>query len=431
MLKERIVSMLVIALAAGIGFWVYQSELTKSQSFSLGLDLSGGTHLVFEADTSRLTEADIPASMQSLRDTVERRVNVFGVSEPLVYTETSSLLGDGGQRLIVELPGVTDTQEAIDMIGRTPVLDFRIRTDSATTSIAAGFTATPLTGRYLSRAQLEFDTRPGALNQPIVALIFNSEGADLFEQITRENTGKVLGIFLDGQPISLPVINEPITGGQAVISGGFTAGEARLLVRDLNFGALPVPITVATAQTVGATLGAEAVAAGIEAAVFGVLAVMVFMLLWYRLPGLLAIGALLVYLIVMLALFKALPVVLTAAGIAGLILSMGMAVDANVLIFERMKEELRAGRSTKEAIVDGFKRAWPAIRDGNITSIISAVILFWFGTSLIKGFALVFGIGVLVSMFSAIMVTRGFLLALSSDRRSRIMKFLFGSGISI
>jgi len=261
--------------------------------------------------------------------------------------------------------------------------------------------------------------------------VFDSEGADLFEQITRENTGRLLGIFLDGQPISVPVINEPISGGRAVISGGFTPEEAKTLVRDLNFGALPVPISLASTQTVGSTLGAEAVQDGITAAIAGLLAVGLFMILWYRLPGVIAILSLAVYLCIVLAAFKAIPVVVTAAGIAGLILSLGMAVDANVIIFERIKEELADGRGTEEAIRDGFKRAWPAIRDGNVTSLITAIILFWFGTSLIKGFALVFAIGILASMFSAITVSRALLLAVAADRRNRFVRFIFGSGIKI
>jgi protein-export membrane protein SecD len=245
----------------------------------------------------------------------------------------------------------------------------------------------------------------------------------LFEDITRENVGEQLAIFLDGEVISSPSINEVITGGDAVISGNFTPETARDLVQNLNFGALPVPITLASTQTIGASLGAEILDKGIYAGVIGLSIVIVFMLLWYRLPGAIAGIALLVYLASMLALFKLIPVTLTAAGLAGLILSLGMAVDANVLVFERMKEEYRDGKTSREAAREGFSRAWNAIRDGNITSILSAVILFWFGTSIVKGFALVFGLGVLISMITAISVTRTLLLALPD------MSKLYGSGV--
>lgn len=369
--------------------------------------------------------------MDSLRDTIERRVNLFGVGEPIVYTEqASSLVGNGEQRLVVELPGVTDTQEAVSMLGETPVLEFRVQPEEATST--ADFISTGLTGRYLSRAQLEFGTQQGGLaNEPVVSLIFNSEGADLFEAITRENTGRALGIFLDGVPISVPVINEPISGGRAIVSGGFTPDIARELVRNLNFGALPVPISILSTETVGSTLGADAVARGLEAAFWGIVAVMIFMVVWYRLPGVIAAVALLVYVVLSLALFQAIPVTLTAAGIAAFIISIGMAVDANVLIFERTKEEIAKGKSTHEAIHDGFARAWLSIRDSNISSMITAIILFWFGTSIVKGFALVFGLGVLISMLSAITVSRSLLLALGIDRRDRWVRALFGSGFSL
>ena len=228
----------------------------------------------------------------------------------------------------------------------------------------------------------------------------------------------------------MPVIREPIPDGTAVISGNFTAESAKELARNLNYGALPVPIELISTQTVAGTLGEKAVQDGILAGLWGVGAVMLFMLLWYRLPGLLAGVALTLYIIAILALFKLIPVTLTAAGIAAYILSVGMAVDANVLIFERMKEELRSGKSSKDAIHDGFARAWPSIRDSNISSMITAVILFWFGTSLIKGFALVFGLGVLVSMLTAISISRTFLMALGIDAKGGVARFFFGSGIS-
>lgn len=430
MLKTRLAALSILLVASGISWWVYSSHIQETRPFKLGLDLSGGTHLVFTADTSRLEKADIEDSMESLRDTIERRVNLFGVAEPIVYREKGSVLaGESDERLVVELPGVTDTQKAVAMIGETPVLEFRLQPKNATSSDPATFIPTPLTGRYLSRAQLEFTSEQGKLaNQPVVSLVFNAEGADLFENITRENTGQMLGIFLDGQHISAPVISEPISGGSAVISGRFTPDEARELVRDLNFGALPVPISLISTETVGGTLGAHAVTRGVMAGVYGIAAVILFMMVWYRLPGVIAGVALLVYVACMLALFQIIPVTLTAAGIAAFIISIGMAVDANVLIFERTKEEIAAGKSTREAIHDGFARAWMSIRDSNISSMITAAILFWFGTSLVQGFALVFGIGVLVSMLTAITVSRVLLLSVGIDRRDTLARVLFGSG---
>ena len=260
---------------------------------------------------------------------------------------------------------------------------------------------------------------------------FDKDGALLFEKITKDNVGKIVAIYLDGAPISTPVVREAISGGEAQISGDFTADEAKQLVGRLNSGALPVPIELISTQTIGPSLGSQAVHAGVKAALIGLLVLGILFILWYRLPGLVAVLSLGIYVVVMLALFKLIPVTLTAAGIAGFIISLGMAVDANVLIFERLKEELNDGHTVVDAVLNGFKRAWDSIRDANISSIISAVILFWFGTSLIKGFALTFGIGVLVSMISAIFVSRVFLLALSSSKSSGFIKTLFKSGIKL
>jgi protein-export membrane protein SecD len=261
-----------------------------------------------------------------------------------------------------------------------------------------------------------------------VILNFNSDGAKLFEKITSENVGQTLAIFLDGQPISTPTIQEAIPGGQATISGRFTATEARDLVRNLNFGALPVPITLESSSAVGPTLGAAAMSAGVAAGLIGFAIVALFMIAWYRLPGLVAALALAEYLAFMLSVIKVIPVTLTASGIAGLIISVGMAVDANVLIFERTKEELREGKGAREAVHIGFSRAWPAIRDGHLTMIISGVILFWLGTSIVQGFALVFVLGVLASFISAVSLSRVFLLAIVPEHKEGVWKFLMGSG---
>lgn len=433
MLQKRLAALAVLLVGFGIGWFVYASEMGGWRPFTLGLDLSGGTHLIYRADTSSLAPNDIRGSMDALRDTIERRVNLFGVGEPIVQTQRGGLTGQGEERLIVELPGVTDTEKAIALIGATPVLEFKLLNQAGSSTTPATYTPTELTGRYLEKATLQFaQGGAGAVaNEPLVQLAFNAEGKALFAKITSENVGRVLAIFLDGQPISEPVIQEAITDGNAVISGVFTPDEARDLVRDLNFGALPVPIELVSSQTIGSTLGDTALAAGIAAGVWGFALVSLFMIIWYRLPGLISVIALVLYILVMLAIFKLIPVTLTAAGIAGLILSIGMAVDANILIFERMREELASGKSSHDAIRAGFSRAWLSIRDSNISSLITAIILYWFGTSLIKGFAFVFFIGVLVSMMTAITASRTLLLAISFDRRHPLLRFLFSSGTTL
>lgn len=402
-----------------VAWYVYASQNDPNgRHFKFGLDLVGGSHLVYEADTSQLEAGEIEDSMGALREVIERRVNLFGVSEPLVQVEKASMFSESEktQRLIVELPGVTDLDEAIALIGATPELEFKLEGQPEGTSTEPTYIETGLTGRYLQRARVEFSNNQGGMsfvNEPLVLVDFNSEGKELFAQITADNVGENLAIFLDGELISAPVIREAIRGGTAVISGDFTVDEARELVRDLNIGALPVPIELASTETVGATLGAEILERGVRAGLIGFCAVLLFMLIWYRLPGFVAGCALIVYLALMLAIFKLLPVTLTAAGIAGFLLSVGMAVDANVIIFERLKEELKRSGTYEEAVREAFRRAWPAIRDGNLTSLISAGVLFWFGTSIVQGFALVFGLGVLMSMFTAIVVTRTFMLGLS------------------
>ncbi|MEX2340875.1 MAG: protein translocase subunit SecD [Candidatus Paceibacterota bacterium] len=448
-------ALLTLAVSIGIAFFVYQNVFTENSKypFKLGLDLAGGSQLVYEADVSGVNPAEVDELMDVLRQVIERRINVFGVSEPVVQVERSSFVtGEPKQRLVVELPGVTDVNQAVAEIGRTPLLEFKlvdeeaaaeaallesIEMEGATVTAAGGeaepYVDTGLTGRYLVSSQLQFvgqNSGGGLSNEPVVSITWNEEGAKLFEEITAANVGRQLAIFLDGELISSPNINERISGGQAIISGGFTPDEARDLAQNLNFGALPVPIQLASTQTVGSTLGAEVLEKGMMAGTIGFGLVIVFMLLWYRLPGLVAIVSLLTYVVVMLALFQFIPVVLTAAGLAGFILTIGMAVDANVLVFERMKEEYREGKSFREAASVGFQRAWSAIRDGNVTSLLSAVILFWFGTSMVKGFALVFGIGVLTSMISALIVTRTLLLALPDKKKGEgLLAKLYETGL--
>jgi preprotein translocase subunit SecD len=270
---------------------------------------------------------------------------------------------------------------------------------------------TQLTGKYLKRATVNFNPNDGT---PEVSLEFNDEGAKLFEEITGRNIGKQVAIFLDNYPISIPGVNEKITGGKASISGSFTAQEAKLLAQRLNTGALPVPISLVSQQTVGASLGQSSVDNSVRAGLIGLAVVALFMILFYRLPGLLSVFALIIYGFISLAIFKLWPVTMTLAGIAGFILSIGMAVDANILIFERLKEELRNGKELGKAIEDGFSRAWPSIRDSNLTTMIVCFVLIEFSTSVIKGFAVTLLLGVIISMFTAIFVTRNFLKLMSN-----------------
>ncbi|PJE58321.1 MAG: protein translocase subunit SecD [Candidatus Portnoybacteria bacterium CG10_big_fil_rev_8_21_14_0_10_36_7] len=428
-------------------------QFTQQFPFRLGLDLLGGTHLVYEADLSQINQDDYSSSMDGVRDVIERRVNLFGVTEPLVQVNKVG----NHYRLIVELAGIKDVNQAIKMIGETPMLQFK--TEQATAErdriLAKYLTAdeveqfkdeiclngqatsaflvsygedpcyagTELTGKYLDNAETVFDQNTGV---PQVSLQFNDEGAQIFQIITKINTGKTVAIYLDGLPISMPRVQEEIIGGKAQITGKFTTQEVKELVQRLNAGALPVPITLVNQQTVGASLGNDSLQKSLRAGLYGLLAVAIFMILYYRLPGLLSVVALGIYTVITLAIFKLGSVTMTLAGIAGFILSVGMAVDANVLVFERIKEEFKAGRGYAGAVEEGFWRAWLSIRDSNASSLITCVILFWIGTSIVKGFALTLGIGILVSMFSAIVVTRS-LLKIFIGTRVENWRFLFNA----
>lgn len=496
------------------------------KGFSLGLDLQGGAHLVYQANTSVVGEGDKASAVEGVRDVIERRVRGgLGVAEPLVQTTRVN----DDYRVIVELPGITDVNEAIKMIGETPILEFKEQsseplrpltaaeqkemddfnaaaqkkakeaqaaiaggmsfedavtkfsedeqtkstggdlgfldntivpemytwaskhkdgdvstelipsfdginvikrlsaqpTDATDTTTAKTYNiarilfktkqpidivppaeqwkTTGLSGKQLKRAEVSQDTQTGQVQ---VALNFDDEGTKLFAELTQNNIGRPVAIFLDGEAISTPVVNEAILTGSAVISGSFSLQDARLLAQRLNSGALPVPVELISQQKVDATLGADSLQRSLQAGVIGLLLVMAFMVVYYRLPGLLSVFSLSIYALLTLALFKLLGVTITLSGIAGLILSVGMAVDANVLVFERLKEELRAGKSLRSAMEESFMRAWPSIRDSHITALISCIFLVWFGTGFIKGFASVLVVGTIINLFTAITVTR-------------------------
>lgn len=617
------------------------------RDFTLGLDLKGGAHLVYEADMTSVENTERPEALEGVRDVIERRVNAFGISEPVVQTNIS----DEHYRIFVDLPGVSDVKTAIDQIGETPVLVFRTPVEdvSATPSeeqqaiidtaqaseraeavtvldraragedfalLAAEFSIdaatkanggyigfvksddiefdglveqieskglrtgvisglyegtsrmhvvkylskkteseprvshilvcyegapgctqtrtkeeafalantlkseattrnfadlaktnsddpgskdlggdleyiargemipvfedaayglrdtkisdviesefgyhilyrvgsrparsyeiahiempwttasdvltvdpwkdTALSGKDLKHAQIAFDQTTGA---PLVILQFNEYGTELFSELTKENVGKVIGIFLDGEAITTPVVNEAIYGGEATISGNFTIAEAKLLVQRLNAGALPVPIAVVSQQTIGPTLGAESLDFSVKAGLVGFMLVALFMALYYRLAGVVAVAALAGYGLLNLALFKTFGVTITLSGIAGFVFSLGIAVDANVLVFERLKEELRSGRDLPSAVDEAFRRAWPSIRDGNATTLIATVILFQFTSGSIQGFAVTLTLGVLISMFSAFVVTRFLLRRIARVRALRSSAFFLG-----
>jgi preprotein translocase subunit SecD len=408
----------------------------ERRAMTLGLDLKGGTRLVLEPDLSNAADVNLDDALNNASQIIERRINEFGVAESEIQRQ--------GNRLAVQLPGIT-AEDAMQKIGKTALLEFReLKTDAngnvavmmngqetfvpqsslTSTDDAVWIPATattrdgqvvPLTGQYLKSTRLGADPNSGL---PLVLFQFNDEGAHLFEQISGRLIGQPRAFFLDGEPITTAAGNLDAPIVQSVISDsgqitGMKVDEASNLVKLLNAGAFPVPLKVVQSENVDATLGQDSVQASVIAGETAMLIIMLFMVLYYRLPGLIASVALSVYATIVLAVFKLWPVTLTLSGIAAFVLSVGMAVDANILIFERMKEELRIGRSLVVAMEEGFHRAWSSIRDSNVSTLITCGILYWFGdqfgASLVKGFALTLAIGVLISMFSAILVTRTFL----------------------
>jgi preprotein translocase subunit SecD len=397
-------------------YFIEKYKIGKAIEFRQGLDLKGGVSITFKADVSELPPAEKEKAVESVRSVIERRINLYGVSEPLI--QTAKVNNDS--RVIVELPGVTNVAEAINLIGATAKLTFWEKTDKLDPKVASSsaypinsfelgpLKQTTLTGSDLTSASVVFDQNTG---KPQVQLKFNSVGAKKFGDITKRNVGKPVVIALDNMAIEAPNVNEAILTGDAVISGNFTQETAKALSTQLNAGALPVSLTVLEQHVVGPTLGLQSLHKSLIAGLIGLITIVVFMIALYGRLGIIASVALVIYSILVLAVFKMSSITpygitLTLAGVAGFILSIGMAVDANILIFERMKEEERLGKSKSTAIELGFSHAWTSIRDSNVSTLITCAILYSFGTGIIRGFALVLAIGVLISMFSAITVTR-------------------------
>ncbi len=399
-------------------------DLSKEIELKQGLDIKGGVQVTLKADMSKIDSANQQNALESLKNVVARRVDMFGVSEATVKTALSGT----EQRVIVELPGVTDTMQAVTLIGETASLEFALpvitpgktATDAGTLT---GFEPTGLTGADLQLAQVTFETDN---RLPAVAITFKESGREKFAKLTKENIQKPIAILLDGQPITMPVVQAEITGGQAQITGNFTPDEAKALSVQLNAGALPVPVEIISQKNIPATLGAESIRKSVIAGIIGLSMVMLFMSLYYGKLGLVASLSLLLYGVFTLAVYKIIPVVLSLPGIAGFILSVGMAVDSNILIFERYKEEIREGRPWHLAMELAFGRAWDSIKDANTATIITGLILFnpfdwnFLNTSgAVRGFALTLVIGILISLFTGIYVTRNLLRLLISQKALR------------
>ena len=389
-----------------MGIVLFCAVVIITKSTKLGLDLVGGSRLILEAQSTNTIAKITPEMMDSLRFAIENRINKLGVAETVVQQT-------GDKRLLIEIPNISDLSKAKEFLGETAELDFK--KEGPVVNGEQNWISTGLSGKDLSKATLNTSQN----GQWVVDLQFNDNGTRKFAELTSKMVGKPMAIFFNGAIQSAPVIREPIIGGNAQISGGengFEYEEAKKMVDLLNAGALPVPAKIIEENTVGPTLGADSIQKSKIAGIVGLGLVMIFMLVFYRLPGLIANVALVCYGIILFALFKIIPVTLTLAGIAGFILSIGMAVDANILIFERTKEELRAGRTLFTAINAGFDRAFTSIFDSNMSTIITCIILYMLGTSVVKGFALTLALGVIVSMFSAITITKN------------IMHLVFGTG---
>lgn len=392
----------------------FEKPIIVAFQFKQGLDIQGGMQIVLDADMSQIPEEDRVSALDSAREVILRRVDLYGIAEPVVQTSVSN----GIYRLVVELPGVTNPDEALQLVGQTAQLDFQLvkmpeATASAELQSEVTLVSTGLSGKQLKSASVQFNPQTG---QPEVAISFDEEGTELFSKITEENTEQLLAISLDGSVIMAPKISQPIYGGQATINGLSGIDEAKQLSIQLNAGALPVPISVLEQRVIGPSLGAASVQKSVMAGLIGLALVMCFMILYYGVAGVLASLALVVYSLLTIAIYKIIGVTVTLPGIAGLLLSIGMAVDANILIFERMKEELRLGKPFERAMELGFGKAWDSIKDANFTTILTALILmnplnfeFLNTSGLVRGFGITLLVGVLLGLFTGVVVTRTFL----------------------
>ena len=399
-------------------------NIKKELNLKQGLDLQGGTQLTLKADMKDIQSKDRDNALESARNVIDRRVNYFGVTEPVI--QSSKVNND--YRIIVELPGIKDINQAIDLIGKTAELRFYELEASpsaeSTTSASASFSKdTGLSGKDLKKSQVQFDSNTG---KPDVGMEFTPSGAKLFEEITTRNVGKPVAIILDNEIISAPRVNQIISGGSAVITGDFTLQEAKSLSIQLNAGALPVPVSIIEQRNIGATLGAESIQKSVQAGLIGLVFVLVFMVANYGWLGLIADLSLVVYALLTLALYKLIPVTLTLPGIAGFILSVGMAVDSNILIFERLKEELRLDKPMDFALEQAFGRAWDSIRDANVTTLITCFILFnplnWDflnSSGMVRGFALTLALGIFISLFTGIIVTRNLIRTFYKPKKTK------------
>lgn len=422
-----LLGIIVVVVAFGVLIDLPKSFLGGEKiKASLGLDLVGGTELTYQADLSQ--SKDKMKDLDNLKSVFNKRINELGVAEPTIQSS-------GGDKIIIELPGIKDINTAVDKIGATYELSFM--TESTADKgvklkdyYESGYTypgyweKSDLTGRNLTKADATFqgNSKTSITSDPVVTISFDNIGKEKFRELTKNNINKRIAIVLDNQIVSAPNVQTEISDGQAVITGQKDIKEAQQLSKRLNEGMLPVPTKLLGQQNVGATLGQESLKMSIVAGIIGILLVSIFMIAYYRFPGIIAILALIIYAIVSLAIYKIIPVTLTLAGIAGFVLSIGMAIDANVLIFERLKEELKAGKELKLSIQDGFVRSWNSIRDSNISSIITCLILYFTaGSGPVRGFALTLMLGIIVSLFTAITVTRTILLLIATSRLKRFI----------
>ena len=409
----------------GFDQWLSQNKIPQItlKGINLGLDLQGGVRVVYDIDDKDVPENDKKQALESLRQVVDKRVNAFGVSEPRIYIESGNQ-----NRLVVELAGLDKTEDAVKRIGDTPKLEFykgrkqsesqkiiediqsRLKSEEPIDNL--DFYKNPyyddtepsiVSGNNIERADVVFDPNT---NLPQVSLTFDEDGRKKFAEFTKNNIGEILYIVLDGNIVSGPSINQEIPNGQAVITGQFSTKEAKDLVDSLNAGALPLPINLVSEQVVEASLGQDSLDKSIFAGIIGFVSILAFMIYWYRILGVISSVALVFYVVLVLGVFKLLGFTLTLSGITGFLVSIGFAVDGNILIFERMKEELDKGRDLNISIKEGFDRAWVSIRDSQLSTLISSLILFYLASGVVQGFAITLSIGVVVSLFSSLTLSR-------------------------